>query len=90
MSAFSVRDNGCGIPPDAHDHVYEPFYTTKGFGRGTGLGLATAYSIVKQHQGFIDFASELDHGATFTVYLPALAEASSSSRAGRAARPRVN
>ncbi len=72
---FSVRDNGCGIPPDAHDHVYEPFYTTKGFGRGTGLGLATAYSIVKQHQGFIDFESELDHGATFHVYLPAFADA---------------
>jgi two-component system, cell cycle sensor histidine kinase and response regulator CckA len=70
--SLSVSDNGCGIHPDAHDHIYEPFYTTKGFGRGTGLGLATAYSIVKQHQGFIDFASELDHGATFTVYLPAL------------------
>lgn len=68
-----VQDNGCGIHPDAHDHIYEPFYTTKGIGRGTGLGLATAYSILKQHQGFIDFASELDHGATFSVYLPALA-----------------
>ncbi len=75
----SVRDNGCGIHPDAHDHIYEPFYTTKGIGRGAGLGLATAYSILKQHQGFIDFASELDQGATFTFYLPALASASTAA-----------
>jgi PAS domain S-box-containing protein len=74
----SVRDNGCGVHPDAHDHIYEPFYTTKGFGCGTGLGLATADSILKQHQGFIDFTSELDHGATFTVYLPALASVASA------------
>jgi CheY-like chemotaxis protein len=73
-----VQDNGCGIHPDAHDHIYEPFYTTKGIGRGTGLGLATAYSILKQHQGFIDFASELDQGATFSIYLPALAAESSA------------
>jgi two-component system cell cycle sensor histidine kinase/response regulator CckA len=71
--SVSVRDNGCGVHPDAYDHIYEPFYTTKGIGRGTGLGLATADSILKQHQGFMDFTSELDQGATFTVYLPALA-----------------
>lgn len=68
----TVRDDGCGIPPAARDHVYEPFYTTKGFGRGTGLGLATAYSICKQHQGYIDFESELDVGTCFYVFLPLL------------------
>jgi PAS domain S-box-containing protein len=67
---ITVRDNGCGIPPDARDHVYEPFYTTKGFGQGTGLGLATTYNICKQHQGFIDFESELDVGTSFHVFLP--------------------
>lgn len=67
---FTVRDNGCGIPPDARDHVYEPFYTTKGFGQGTGLGLATAYNICKHHQGYIDFDSELDVGTSFHVFLP--------------------
>lgn len=71
--SVSVRDDGCGIHPDAHEHIYEPFFTTKGIGRGTGLGLATSYSIVKQHQGFIDFTSELDRGSEFTIYLPALA-----------------
>jgi len=67
---FTVRDNGCGIPPDAREHVYEPFYTTKGFGQGTGLGLATAYNICKHHQGYIDFDSELDVGTSFHVFLP--------------------
>ena len=66
----TVRDNGCGIPPDAREHVYEPFYTTKGFGQGTGLGLATTYGICKQHQGYIDFESELDVGTSFHVFLP--------------------
>ena len=67
---ITVRDEGCGIPPDARDHVYEPFYTTKGFGHGTGLGLATVYNICKQHQGYVDFDSELDVGTTFHVFLP--------------------
>jgi len=67
---ITVRDNGCGIPPAAREHVYEPFYTTKGFGQGTGLGLATTYNICKQHQGYIDFESELDVGTSFHVFLP--------------------
>jgi len=72
---ITVRDNGCGIPPDARDHVYEPFYTTKGFGQGTGLGLASTYSICKQHQGYIEFESELDVGTSFHVFLPVPAAA---------------
>ncbi|MBD3222957.1 response regulator, partial [bacterium] len=67
---ITVRDEGCGIPPDARERIYEPFYTTKGFGQGTGLGLATAYNICKQHQGYIDFESELDVGTSFHVFLP--------------------
>ena len=67
---LTVRDNGCGIPEDARDHVYEPFYTTKGFGQGTGLGLATVYSVCKQHQGYVDFDSEMDVGSAFHVFLP--------------------
>jgi PAS domain S-box-containing protein len=67
---ITVRDDGCGIPPGARERIYEPFYTTKGFGQGTGLGLATAYNICKQHQGYIDFESELDVGTSFHVFLP--------------------
>ena len=67
---LTVRDNGCGIPEDARAHVYEPFYTTKGFGQGTGLGLATVYSVCKQHQGYVDFDSEMDVGSAFHVFLP--------------------
>ena len=66
----TVHDDGCGIPPDARDHVFEPFYTTKGFGQGTGLGLSIAYTICKRHQGYLEFESELDVGTTFHVFLP--------------------
>lgn len=67
---IAVHDEGCGIPPDARDHVYEPFYSTKGFGQGTGLGLAIAYAICKRHHGYLDFESELDVGTTFHLFLP--------------------
>lgn len=67
---LQVSDNGQGIPPDILPHIFEPFFTTKGPDRGTGLGLSQVYGIVKQHGGFIDVASHVGEGTTFTIYLP--------------------
>lgn len=67
-----VSDNGSGIHPDEIVHIFEPFYTTKPPGQGTGLGLAQVYGIVKQHSGYIDVQSQLGSGTTFLLYLPAL------------------
>lgn len=67
---FDVRDSGKGIEPEMLQHIFEPFFTTKEVGRGTGLGLAVAYSIVKRHGGRIEVASEKGKGSVFSVYLP--------------------
>lgn len=68
---LEVEDGGTGIPPDVLAHIWEPFFTTKPAGRGTGLGLSTVRGIVETHQGFVTLRTALKRGTTFTVYLPA-------------------
>lgn len=65
-----ITDTGCGISPDMLDTIFEPFFTTKPKGRGTGLGLATVYSICQQHGGLIKVESTVDVGTTFRIFLP--------------------
>jgi two-component system, cell cycle sensor histidine kinase and response regulator CckA len=68
-----VKDTGCGMEPAVLDHIFEPFFTTKAHDKGTGLGLATIYGIVKQHEGSIQVNSEPGKGSEFNLYFPAVA-----------------
>jgi CheY-like chemotaxis protein len=79
-----VADTGCGMDSATMTRVFEPFFTTKEVGKGTGLGLATVYGIVKQHDGWVQVASEVDRGTTFEVFFPA-----SEQQAPTAAPPAI-
>ncbi len=70
-AVITVSDTGTGIASEVLPHIYEPFFTSKQFGRGTGLGLSQVYGIVSQHSGFISVKTKLNHGTSFSIYLPA-------------------
>jgi two-component system cell cycle sensor histidine kinase/response regulator CckA len=69
---FSIRDTGMGMDKMTIERIFEPFFTSRGLGKGTGLGLASVYGSIKAHGGYIDVYSEKGHGATFEIYLPAI------------------
>lgn len=68
---LEISDSGTGIPPEVMEHIWEPFFTTKSAGTGTGLGLSTVRGIVEKHSGFIELKTTVGRGTTFRVYLPA-------------------
>lgn len=82
---LQVRDSGCWIEPEDLPQIFEPFFTTKEVGKGTGLGLATVFGIVQQHQGWITVSSQPGHGTCFCIFLPQPGLPLSVAAPGRAA-----
>ncbi len=85
---FSVRDTGSGIHPDVLPRIFEPFFTTKEPGKGTGLGLATVFGIVKQHRGWINVLTDTGKGSEFQIFIPALAQSPAPVTASPLQKPR--
>jgi two-component system, NtrC family, sensor kinase len=83
---LTVSDTGCGIAPELLPRIFDPFFTTKEIGKGTGLGLATVYGIVKQHNGWVDVQSAANEGTTFRIFLPVCAEDSKPEDSSRPAK----
>jgi PAS domain S-box-containing protein len=79
---LAMSDTGCGLSAEAKARLFEPFYTTKPYGQGTGLGLAVVDGVVKQSGGWIDVESELNVGTTFQIYLPATEQAATAAASG--------
>ncbi|HEV2223602.1 MAG TPA: ATP-binding protein [Candidatus Acidoferrales bacterium] len=67
---ITIEDNGCGIPPEIREHIFDPFFTSRPMWQGTGLGLSICHSVVEQHDGKIDVESEVGRGTTIRVLLP--------------------
>ncbi len=80
---LSIQDTGTGIEPSVVQHIFEPFFTTKPSGKGTGLGLAVVYGVVKQHEGYIDVKTAVGSGTMFDVYFPAQPVPAEAAPAGR-------
>jgi len=89
-AVISVRDSGSGIAPEVLPRIFEPFYTTKGPGRGTGLGLALVHAIVREQRGAIDVTTALGKGSTFAAYLPLTRPGADQDKLAQPAAPRAH
>src|ERR1041385_7776414 len=88
FACLSIKDSGTGIAAAHLPHIFEPFFTTKEFGKGTGLGLATAYGIIQQHEGWIDVETEIGKGTTFKIFLPSTQVAAARKEKASRIHPR--
>jgi len=86
---IGIVDNGGGMDAETQKHIFEPFYTTKDIGKGTGMGLASVYGTIQNHKGGIGVYSEVGHGTTFRIYLPLIKETLSLEQVESISRPAV-